>query len=559
MKFWSGMILLLLSSIVATAQIVQFSGAPIAAAICWQTDPATGWTTLCATTGTGTCNAAGTGTQTGTCYTAVSAAGNDGTCSSSTTSAGAQSASCLTLDKGLSLVRNNKPDWLLLKAGDTWTNQVLNFNTYRIGGVSATAPILISSYGTGARPLIQTSATQSAIANAGNGGGNNLAVVGIDFYSYTRDPNNGSYNSTTSAANDPNAININTLATNFFLLEDCKVSWYGVNVVFQSTAGTDTRFRRNVIVDAYSSSGAHSQGVFAENVTANGFLFEENLLDHNGWAVGITGAGATQFNHGIYLNNDDVFHGGAATFRGNIAAQSSSHGLYFRPGGTFANNFMVLNSVGGEIGYALATNNPTGTVTGSVVFNSTSNFATSLGWGINVATSTGVSLTSNIITQKIGGGSNGFSINFDNSDGSNPVNGSATNNIVFSWDKAVTDSNTGHGNVVTPNCNDLGGTNNNPGGACPAEPFTAPTVTLGSYYGSIGGSPSTTAAFLTAARLQSKSNWNCALTAQAVVNYFRNGYGLTPITKAIGCSYLLKRDLDPASNDNDPMWLQKVA
>lgn len=28
---------------------------------------------------------------------------------------------------------------------------------------------------------------------------------------------------------------------------------------------------------------------------------------------------------------------------------------------------------------------------------------------------------------------------------------------------------------------------------------------------------------------------------------------------ALGQPFLLKRDIDPASNDNDPMWLEKAA
>ena len=56
-----------------------------------------------------------------------------------------------TIAKGLSLLRQGYPDWLLLKKGDTW----IESNQLKKSGRSATEPMLISSYGTGARPLIK--------------------------------------------------------------------------------------------------------------------------------------------------------------------------------------------------------------------------------------------------------------------------------------------------------------------------------------------------------------------------------------------------------------------
>src|SRR6516164_3717349 len=69
-----------------------------------------------------------------------------------------------TLAQGMSLLRNGYPDWLLLKKGDTWTNQALS--NINVSGRSATEPMLFSSYGTGAQPLIQVSA---ALTNEGVG------------------------------------------------------------------------------------------------------------------------------------------------------------------------------------------------------------------------------------------------------------------------------------------------------------------------------------------------------------------------------------------------------
>src|SRR3569832_68666 len=74
------------------------------------------------------------------------------------------SAPVKTIRRGTSLLRNGYPDWLLLKKGDSWTltSNGDQFNTSGypgslcLSGRSATEPMLIASYGTGARPLLQT-------------------------------------------------------------------------------------------------------------------------------------------------------------------------------------------------------------------------------------------------------------------------------------------------------------------------------------------------------------------------------------------------------------------
>ena len=65
-----------------------------------------------------------------------------------------QNTAVATIAQGLSLIRDGSADWLLLKAGDTWVNQEIGYIDF--SGRSGTEPILISSYGTGVRPLIET-------------------------------------------------------------------------------------------------------------------------------------------------------------------------------------------------------------------------------------------------------------------------------------------------------------------------------------------------------------------------------------------------------------------
>ena len=69
-----------------------------------------------------------------------------------------------TIAEGLSLIRDGSADHLLLKAGDTWVNQ--SFGWLNFSGRSGTEPILISSYGSGARPLIETPANSDVAIGA---------------------------------------------------------------------------------------------------------------------------------------------------------------------------------------------------------------------------------------------------------------------------------------------------------------------------------------------------------------------------------------------------------
>ena len=100
-----------------------------------------------------------------------------------------------TLSAAMAQVRDGYPDWVLLKAGDTWVDQ--SFGNLSVSGRSADEPLLLSSYGSGARPLIETNSTNAVGIGTNNGvaphAANNIAVVGLEFYAYTRDPSNPNF------------------------------------------------------------------------------------------------------------------------------------------------------------------------------------------------------------------------------------------------------------------------------------------------------------------------------------------------------------------------------
>lgn len=433
-----------------------------------------------------------------------------------------QVSPCQTLAYTKGKLRADKPDWLLLKKGDTWINEQLG--QIITSGRSACEPMLISSYGTGARPLIKTSTAQSGISTSGAGGGgsggNYLAITGIEFYAYTRDPGLGTPD--TSSADGISFLN----RFDWMLIEDCKFSFYSNNIDISSALASTSfnlSLRRNVIVSSYNISPVHSQGIYIDTVSAPSIV--ENLFDHNGWNVSVSGAEATIFNHNVYLK-----HSANAVFTGNISTNASSHGAQIREGGTVSNNLLVQDPIGILIGdgdqpslFISSAN-----VTSNVILNGNDIGASARGWGIDLfnTITSGVQATSNIIAHKSNSGSAGHGVDLDTGTSANVVTG----NIVCEWDSPITDA--GSSNVTTPNslkasnCNATGWIGSEPGGSDHNRSIGDYNAQISGCGALPGGCTATLAAFLTSAYAQSKDNWNTALMAGAVNTYIRAGFGL---------------------------------
>jgi len=425
-----------------------------------------------------------------------------------------QSAPVKTIAQGMSLLRAGFPDWLLLKKGDVWKDEAIGYLCDQYGR-SPSEPMLISSYGSGPRPLIKTnpSINEAAIGafNHSSGGcpnaANNLALVGLEFYAYTRDPASPDFDASTIALESSGMRFVRPVSS--FLVEDCKFSFYQGSG-FDTDGAQNVSLRRNIIVDSYSTTG-HSQGLYVAGVT--NLVIDENVFDHNGWNASISGAEPTIFNHNIYLQ----VLSDPATVKGNTIANASSHGLQQRSGGATTNNLFAHNPIGMEYGSTeTAEYGPMqhdGTATNNVFLEGYDiGPENPRGWGIIVypdAAGVKVLLTDNIIAHVASSAPYGFGIGFE----SGATGGTATNNIICQWDDPIHDDN--GSNVISPNttnastCDGLG---------------PDPNRTIETYDKSLGG-PGTLAHFLTLARAQSKDNWNPALTAAAVNAYIRAGFG----------------------------------
>jgi hypothetical protein len=482
-----------------------------------------------------------------------------------------------TLAKASSLVRNGSGDEMLLKRGDTWHESL---GTWTKSGRSASEPIVIGAYGTGARPTVASGSGRALVTGTNTYRTvNHLAIMGIHFYADARDPDSATYKTTSG----DEGIRI-TSTTDDLLIEDCCVEGYTTDVNLYEYYGpiTNVRIRRSQIVDSYSKA-SNSEGLFAYGV--NGLTLDGNVFDHNGWNPA-AGAAQTMYNHDAYIKENVT----GLVARGNLFSNASSHGLQARSGGTVENNVFLNDPIGMTFGLVNGSPVTPGGVSGSVrnnVFLGGPSIAGSpRGWGIevgNTARGGGTPISGNVFANSPTGA--GFAINLEYGSGvTNPADAVGINdltidgNVVYNWTRALnlvsglvpggTGAQSVNGltvtnnlfqrtqntkllsagpsfmpstEVFTGNCYDssAGAPYVNSGGI--VKPWTTwcvgretgssvtrvtfpdPTRSAAKYAG-VTGVGSTDSAFVAAARKQSRANWRTDLTASSLSDYVRAGF-----------------------------------
>jgi len=478
-----------------------------------------------------------------------------------------------TIDAGKALLRNGFPDHLLLKRGDTFTNERLG----DIGksGRSADEPLLIGAYGNSTeRPKLLTG-SQHGIDDVSDI--QHVAIVGLYFEPHTRTPNQQPANILRGESSD-------------ILFEDNYFTSYDTNLMVQGfdLGGggrlADIRIRRNILVDAWSTT-SHSQGIFAADI--DGLLIEENVFDHNGWNESISGAEENIFNHNVYISGDPL----DVTIRGNIFSAASSMGIKFQPlhgTHTISDNLFVQNAIGLQLGGGRPQEHPpiTGinvTATGNVFLDGKNVGTLPHGFGVTMQNLNGGSFSNNIIANNgvntgnpaisIHDGVSGWetqgygvrdfvidsntiynwrgSLDISEPTVGNPLpiidNVTITNNTIketsttkalvqtYTADTSVTlfsgnkyssneasnqwfrlaGQDTSHADWVS-NTGETGSSTNQ-------VQFVDPNRSTSTYAASLGLA-ATHQAFMAEARKQSRLNWRTEYTTQAAVQYFRDGF-----------------------------------
>ncbi len=395
------------------------------------------------------------------------------------------------------LIRDGFPDHLLLRRGDTFTVPSGGLGPWK-NGRSATEPVVFSYYGTsGARPILKVT---NQFIDHGSAVRNYQFYKGLDIYKSNSDPTSGDFanvSGTTAVRFVGGGANLR--------FEDNRTRF--VEIVIQSDAGgtyTNVEFRRNIVVDAWRhdtyTTENKIQGLYLSG--ANGFLVEENVFDHNGWNETVANAGANQYNHNIYGQQDSRAGG---IFRGNIFARAAAHGLQARSGGEIDRNLFVMNAVSFNIGGVAEPSDPAvetwpNYAHDNVVLNGRSmgpyvpGIRSGAVWGIwEDYYIQGASVDGNIVANRLDTGNISAYNGIENMD--------FGTNISYNWDPTQDTTN-------------------------PAWPH--PGDDLGDYNATIGGTNSTVA-YLTRLRERAIGELPWNLTAYAAINYIRAGFNWAPI------------------------------
>lgn len=460
------------------------------------------------------------------------------------------------------LLRDGFPDWVLLKRGDVWSEA---FPQWTKSGRRGAEPMVIGSYGVGARPLLNTGSGTGFFTVADPGPKAHLAITDIHLCA---DRN---------AGESPDAGLTILSHWSDVLIENCMIERYAANIVIQEVSTgrpSNIRVRRCVIVDAFRAGDAHSQGIFAGAI--DGLLVEECIFDNNGWRRGVSGAQANIFNHNMYLHESCT----AVVVRGNISARGSATGILQRCGGISEGNLLLQNPVAIFFG---TTDQPgitaRGAVRNNVILDARDIASDSpRGFGIWLGAACRSDVYGNIVAHQHSGSANVNAFTLEGDMVSVPV----YQNFVYDW--TVPNGTTGtaftmnlstaHGVTFADNVlqQPRGGfliemtgqpaadsgplfgrntyfTANNPpnqfyyGTDYPgwiqrsAESwstltvpnFPAPERTIETYMGSLGLTSSVDA-FLVHARAQERNTWDPSFEAGTVNGYIRQGFGVSIAT-----------------------------
>lgn len=313
-----------------------------------------------------------------------------------------------TIARAKQLMRDNNPDWMLLRRGDTWTE---SFGGWPISGRSESERVVVASYGeSDARPrLLLTDTTGISAPYQQNT--SFVAIVGIHFQADRPARSASRGIRWLSSGRD-------------LLIEDCLIEGFKDNITIegQGDGFKDATLRRNIIVDSWSSEG-HSQGVYISNTT--NVLIEENVVDKNGWNPDVPGAEANTFKQNIYVQTGVT----GVVFRGNITSRAAAAGIQLRTGGLAENNLIYANPMGMRFGYPTEGNIATGEIRNNVILGGPLSRYES-GFGIWTERMNNVNVTGNVVANAPAGEQNVIAFTM----GGFSSNVVFEGNVVYRWE-----------------------------------------------------------------------------------------------------------------------------
>ncbi|XAL98714.1 right-handed parallel beta-helix repeat-containing protein [Phycisphaeraceae bacterium D3-23] len=209
-----------------------------------------------------------------------------------------------TLDRGYALVRDTRPDWLLLKRGDVWempVDETGDFRAWHKSGRSALEPMIIGAYGDAddPRPRIDS-----------NGGSamkylyvDNLVIRDLHFYANQRDPESPDFD----GGGSYREFGLHMARAENVVIQGCLIEYFHTNVMIRTdddpedTRLTNIRFNRCIIRNAYRLDGDDAHGMYIKH--AAGIALTECVFDHNGWIDDVDDAYRTGRSHNVYFSD----------------------------------------------------------------------------------------------------------------------------------------------------------------------------------------------------------------------------------------------------------------
>ena len=273
---------------------------------------AEGWTVFTPAPGSGTCGAAGAN-HSGTCIYYVSNKGADNPVNCKgypPPIMDAPPTTCASLAYAVSQTRPRKPDWVLLRKGDTFY-PTENARLWAHGR-SAQEPMLISAYpmvkNSGPKPVIdfKNSSTNATVAVfATHLDLKYLAITGLTVVNSGRDPASRNFNlRSLGQINGRGGLASLKASFGWVLVEDCEVGFGGAGIAFQFPS-KEIIFRRNAVVAPYPSTnsgditgekGPGGIGLFGTDWES--MLIEENLFYMAGWNKDLITGGTVTISNG---------------------------------------------------------------------------------------------------------------------------------------------------------------------------------------------------------------------------------------------------------------------
>ena len=239
---------------------------------------------------------------------------------------------------------DNEPHWILLKSGDTWTDE--NFGTWRKSGRSASEPAMLASYGNSTQPPKILTGSSSFSGAISNGVSNvTIADVAIRAHTYVRPAEGGS--------GGPRAFRwIPTGSAGNYVFEGLHVEEYSTAFLLGASqspyrgAIENVSFRNNVVNGSQGENAIYLSGVNGLKVFEGNTFYDNAYWDNHN-------EGAFRGKH-IYFDNENGYAPsdptGHAIFKDNFFIDSAAYAFQARTGGEIVNNYVESHGTGINVG-----------------------------------------------------------------------------------------------------------------------------------------------------------------------------------------------------------------